>query len=78
MMITQKEQPEINNEQLMDDLTREANYALASKSRHLVYEAYGMAKMAYRLGGITWGQFLELNNHLVVGGLNNPKAGLKY
>lgn len=78
MMITQKEQPEINNRQLMDDLTREANYALVSKSKHLVYEAYGMSKMAYRLGGISWDQFLQLNDILVVKGLNNPQAGLNY
>ena len=56
---------------IMDQLIREANFALASESRDLVYQAYGSAKMAYQLGAITWDEFLQLNTALVVNGLNN-------
>ena len=58
-------------------LIAKATYALASKSRDLVYETYGMAKMASALCAISDEQFLELNEMLVKKGLNNPKAGLE-
>lgn len=55
-----------------DQLRREAQYALNSHSRDLVYQTYGSALAAYKLGAITKPQFDELNNMLVVHGLNDP------
>ena len=54
-------------------LLKEAAYALNSHSRDLVYETYGMAKMAYNLDAITKDQFYSLNDMLVTHGLNDPK-----
>ena len=51
-------------------LERDAKYAL--HSRNLVYETYGAAKMAWKLGAITKPQFCLLNDLLVVHGLNDP------
>ena len=59
------------NERLMKDLHYEADYALKSHSRNLVYQAYGKALMACDLGAISFRQFKELNQKLVVDGLNN-------
>lgn len=59
------------NERLMKDLHYEADYALKSHSRNLVYQAYGKALMACDLGAISYRQFKELNQKLVVDGLNN-------
>lgn len=53
------------------DLLKKAQYAIASLSRDLVYETYGMAKMAYQLDAINKGEFYELNRILVRDGLNN-------
>lgn len=58
------------------DLLKEANDAIQSKSRALAHEIYGQAKMAYRCHVITGEQFWELNEILVVNGINNPSAGL--
>lgn len=66
------------NERLMKDLHYEADYALKSHSRNLVYQAYGKALMACDLGAISYKQFKELNQKLVVDGLNNyAKAKLE-
>lgn len=54
-------------------LLKEAEYALNSHSRDLVYESYGMAKMAYNLDAISKDQFYCLNDMLVKHGLNDPK-----
>lgn len=48
-------------------------YALRSRSRCLVCEAHGAAKMARHLGAITKTQARLLNDMLVVNGLNNPQ-----
>lgn len=58
-------------------LKRRAQYALNSKSKNLVYETFGAAKMARNLDAITHDQFMELNRMLVTEGLNDPKAGLE-
>lgn len=57
---------------LVKELHRRADYALASHYKDLVYEAYGMAKMAWILEAITKDEFYELNTKLVVKGLNDP------
>ena len=62
---------------IYDNLLKKAQYALKSESRDLVYEIYGMAKMASELNAITHEQFMALNEMLVRNGLNNPKANLK-
>ena len=67
--------PEPND--IFAGLERDAKYALNSHSRDLVYETYGAAKMAYKLGAITKDQFYWLNDTLVVNGLNNPRCRLE-
>ena len=59
------------SERIMKELHREADYALKSHSRDLVYQTYGKALMAHDLGAISFRQFKELNQKLVVDGLNN-------
>ena len=58
---------------IYDVLLKNAEYAIASLSRDLVYEAYGAAKCAWALDAITKEQFYNLNDILVVKGLNNYK-----
>lgn len=66
------------SERIMKELHREADYALNSHSRDLVYETHGKAIMACDLGAISYEQFRELNNKLVRDGLNNyAKAKLE-
>lgn len=65
------------NTTIYEDLMKEADYALNSKSLNLTYEVYGKAKMARKLCAITKEQFFELNEKLIVKGVNNPKAGLE-
>lgn len=62
---------------IYEELLKDAKYALNSKSRDIVYEAYGQAKIARRLEAISREQFMELNDMLVKNGLNDPKAGLE-
>lgn len=57
---------------IYDDLLRQADYALNSHSRDLVYETYGAARMARRLRAITDIEFDELNDKLITKGLNDP------
>ena len=57
-------------------LVTTALYALNSKSRDLVFEAYGQVKMAQRLEAITQSEFMELSRMLVRDGINNPQVGL--
>lgn len=63
--------------EIYNDLMREAEYALRSKSRDLVYLTYGKALMAWKLRAIGKTQFSILNTLLIRHGLNNPKAGLE-
>lgn len=58
---------------LFDNLKKESTYALQSKSRDLVYETYGSAKMACALGVISKDQFMEINYMLIKEGINNPQ-----
>ena len=46
-------------------LSQRAVYAIRSRSRDLVYQTYGEACMAAKLGAITKGQFYDLNTQLV-------------
>ena len=62
----------LDSNALFARLEREAKYALRSRSRNLVYQTYGAAKMAHELGAITDLQFKLLNELLVVKGLNDP------
>ena len=59
------------------ELKKDAEYALNSKSLTLTYEAYGAAKMARKLKVITKEEFYEINDMLIVNGINKPAAGLK-
>ncbi len=62
---------------IFNQLKKEIEYALNSKSLTLAYQAYGAAKMAFRLEAITKEQFFELNDKVIVNGINNPSAGLE-
>lgn len=57
-------------------LVTTALYALNSKSRDLIFEAYGQVKMAQRLKAITQSEFMELSRMLVRDGINNQQMGL--
>lgn len=58
---------------LVEHLLKRARYAIASKSRDLVYETYGAAKMAWSLEAISREDFYRLNDLLVVKTLNNGR-----
>ena len=58
---------------LIDTLKKEATYALNSKSRDLVFEVYGKAKMALELKTITFDEFTVINDMLIVNGVNNRR-----
>lgn len=62
---------------IFNQLKKEIEYALNSKSLTLAYQAYGAVKMACRLEAITKEQFFELNDMVIVNGINKPSAGLK-
>ena len=51
----------------------EIEYAKRSKSRVLLYEAYGAVKMARELNAICYNEFRELNTAAVRNGINNAK-----
>lgn len=59
---------------IWDDLQRQAEYARASRSRELMYETYGAAKMARKMCAITEEQFMVLNKKLVTKGINDPRS----
>ena len=59
------------------ELIKHAKYALASKSRDLVYKTYGEACMAFKLDAISKDEYYELNTILVRNGINNPRACLE-
>lgn len=65
------------NEPIMKRLHREADYALNCHSRDMAFQTYGKACMAFDLGAITFGQYMELQDKLIKNGVGNPAAGLK-
>lgn len=62
---------------ILDLLVKEIEFAIKSKSLTLAYQAYGAVKMARQLGAISKEEFFELNEKVVVNGINNPSAGLE-
>lgn len=62
-----------NGETMAEYLLRNATYAINSKSKHLVYQVYGEASMAYRLKALTWEEFSKLNTLLIRDTLNNGR-----
>ena len=58
-------------EGLFDVAMAQAQYAINSKSRHLVYQAYGFANGLVQACGITTDQFWQLNEMLVKNCMNN-------
>lgn len=60
--------------EIWEDLQKQANYAVASKNKELMHEAYGAAKMARKMCAISAEQMRELNTKLVRNGINNPKT----
>lgn len=62
--------------EIFDDLIVRANYAINSRSRDLVFETYGMCKMARKMNAITLEQFMQLNTMLIKNSVNNPDAKL--
>ena len=76
-MIRQKQSEEVipmQKESTYAMLIRKANYAKNSRSLVLMYETYGMAKMARELEAITHDEFLTLNEMLVRDGMNDPSS----
>lgn len=72
--ICRKEEGELQREQsIKSKIKRNAEYALRSHSKNLLYGAYGAAQMAYKLNAITKDEFYELNDLIVCHGLNNPE-----
>lgn len=64
---------EEKREVIVADLAKRIEYAKRSKSRELLYEAYGALKMAYNLGAIHLADFDDLQRKAVREGLNNAK-----
>ena len=62
---------------IFNQLKKEIEYALNSKSLTLVYQAYGAVKMARQLEAITKERSFELNDMVIVNGINKPSAGLE-
>lgn len=62
---------------IFNQLKKEIEYALNSKSLNLAHQAYGAVKMARQLETITKEQFFELNDMVIVNGINKPSAGLE-
>lgn len=67
----------VKNAKIYKNLIKSAKYALTSKSRNLVYQTYGGACMAFKLGAISKDEYYELNTMLVTNGINNPKVCLE-
>lgn len=51
----------MKQESIMEQLVREAGYAQRSESRDLLTEVFGKAKMARRLGAVTYGEFMKIH-----------------
>lgn len=58
----------------MEQLRRRTDYAKKSRSRNLMYETYGMVKMAYELTVIDYKELLDFNRRLVREGINDPQS----
>lgn len=59
---------------IWEQLQKRAEYARASRNLELMYETYGMVKMAREMCAITKEQFDALNEKLVRKGINDPRA----
>lgn len=59
---------------IWEQLQKRAEYARASRDLELMYETYGMVKMAREMCAITKEQFDALNEKLVRNGINDPRA----
>ncbi len=55
-------------------LKADADYAILSLSKELVYQTYGAASMARELHAITAEEFTELSQQLIYDGLNHKPA----
>lgn len=55
----------MKTETVMEQLTREAEYAQQSLSRELLYQTYGKAQMARQLDAITKDEYMEINHATV-------------
>lgn len=60
--------------EIWEQLQKRAEYAVASRNLELMYETYGMVKMAREMCAITKEQFDALNEKLVRKGINDPRA----
>lgn len=56
---------------IMKELERQSKYAIASKSRHLVFEVYGLLKGLRMAGAISKDEFFKYNTILVRDTMNN-------
>ena len=62
----------VPEDSIFNALKKRADYAINSENRDLVCETYGAAKMALSIGAISKEEFFELNEQLIVKGLNDP------
>lgn len=69
--LTERSPLEFENE-IFAKLEEKARYALNSHKLSLVCQAYGMAQAFYALDAITKEHFNQLNEMLVVKGINDP------
>ena len=67
----------MNENQIFEQLKREALYAQHSFSAELLYQTYGKAQMARQLEALTQSEFMEIN-HMTVYFMNTDKEYIRH
>ena len=68
----QQQEVTMNENQILEQLKREALYAQRSFSTELLYQTYGKAQMARQLEVLTQSEFMEIN-HMTVHFMNTDR-----
>lgn len=66
----------MNENQIFEQLKREALYAQRSFSTELLYQTYGKAQMARQLEALTQSEFMEIN-HMTVHFMNTDREYIR-
>ncbi len=66
----------MNENQIFEQLKREALYAQRSFSTELLYQTYGKAQMAMQLEALTQSEFMEIN-HMTVYFMNTDREYIR-
>ena len=66
----------MNENQIFEQLKREAFYAQRSFSTELLYQTYGKAQMARQLEVLTQSEFMEIN-HMTVHFMNTDREYIR-